>query len=693
MRVRKALGLAAFSLALGTAPASANHPQPGLDISKMDYAPIGHFKPGQLVPRHDTGCEEVMNPLKRGRIFNPSGKWNAFDNNVFEVICLPFRAPSDESDTDPFGNGGEPRPGFCRQPSDPEQRPGNPALMPGVCPNHQLEYAAYYGDTMREILGDFGGSIRQYFFEVPETVENPPLGNTLGGRAINTAAVVPGADHPEQTVVVGAHYDQTNDGPASAWDSQEGHAEVLRVAKLMADYWRATGTRPSATVKFIPWDGEESGTLGSRNYVENSLIPGAGEGSEVRGYWNTDPCAGGYPAFRYGNPADRIDLGIQLADPADAGEYDPERIKAFNARAPKLVEQVFERLDDTVPTSAGPREVFVATSEAQPPLKPADIGTDVQIGTDQPVLFSSDWRNFIGRGIPFFNPGPDATGPNSGPGGASVGNPDGIVILHTPNDNLVTLNRMTGDPTGLSHSEGWAKGMEMCSHLLAWGMLQHDQGGAQATNRDVVAYYEALPNEAFRHEPVKFDASGSYQYAASGSRERVSEDDLEFRWDFGDGSGPAYGKVVQHAYTGIGVFQSKLTVENVKTGAKDTMSLPITVENSSLQPGPQFPRGAPKPRCARGAAFVSARVRARGRGLGFDFQRAADHVVTADVVQATAGRRVLPRPRVVRRFKVSEPFAWNGALRRGRLADGIYEARVTARVRRTVDARRFVFER
>ena len=318
----------------------------------------------------------------------------------------------------------------------------------------------------------------------------------------------------------------------------------------------------------------------------------------------------------------------------------------------------------------------------------------MQINVDQPLLFSSDWRNFIGHGIPFFNPGPDATGPNSGPNGVTLGNPEGALTFHTPLDNLVTMNRLTGDPAGgLAFSEGWAKGMEMCAQMLAWGMLQHDQGGAQSVNREVVAYYEALPNEAFRYEPITFDASGSYQYSSTSTRTRVNEDDLEFRWDFGDGTPTAYGKVVQHAYTGLGSFGSRLTVENVKTGAKDTMTTLITVENGALKPGGSFPLGTPKTKCRRGNAFVSARVSRRGRGLGFDFQRSGDLVVTADVVQAAAGRRALGKPRVVRRFKVTEPFAWNGALKRGRLPDGIYEARVTGKAGTRRDTRRFAFER
>jgi hypothetical protein len=87
---------------------------------------------------------------------------------------------------------------------------------------------------------------------------------------------------------------------------------------------------------------------------------------------------------------------------------------------------------------------------------------------------------------------------------------------------IITLDRLTSpDTTGETFSAGWMKGMEMCSQLLAWGMLREDQGGHQASNGDVVAYYQALPNEAGT-EPVTFDADGSYQYTAPGPHGRLA---------------------------------------------------------------------------------------------------------------------------------------------------------------------------
>jgi len=564
-----------------SAPAAVA-PQPAPDISKLPYQPVGHFKGEDTIPPADTGCADSLQALRKGEIFNPSGTFNAYDNNVFEVLCYPFRGPGDTTDNDPVGNKGGAQHGRCGGAYDPSIY-GNLAPLAGVCDNHQLEWIRYYEATMLEILKDFGATAHRYEFDVPDP---GVTGNTRFGKGINPAIVVPGADNPEEQIVIGAHYDKTNDGPASFWDSQEGHAEMIRMAKIMADYWKATGTRPSATIKFIPWDAEESGTFGSLDYAENNIVPG--EEAKVRGYWNTDPCAGGYPSFRYGNPADRLRMGIQLADPAaipEIADNDAARINAFNKRAPSLVEQTLDHIDDNVASLAGPIETFLSTAEGN-----SDLGKTggIFIGTDRPILFSSDWRNFEVLGIPFFNPGPEVTGPNEETSGEIDFGPDqsadALTVFHTPNDNIQTMTRFTGGGLdGMKFSDSYAKGMEFCSHMLAWGMLQPDQGGGQTASTDVVAYYEALPNEAIEDQKITFDATGSYQYESVASRTYVPGSQLEYAWEFGDGT-TARGKKVEHAYTQVGKYPSKLTVRNTKTGKTKTMSIGITVLPNTVGP-------------------------------------------------------------------------------------------------------------
>jgi PKD domain-containing protein/peptidase M28-like protein len=614
MKTIRLLVAAVTAAFLATTAASAFALEVPPDVNALQYEPIGYFKPGDPIPAAneftaDTPAGQALRAEYADGIFNPSGNFNAYDTNVFEVLAMPWRAAGDEHADDPLGNGtdgGDPEHGHCSgDPRSDRPRGGSSGYpeIAGECFNHQLEYVDYYERTMMSILGKFGAFTRNYEFFNPSDPGDDPFGppllssNTMGGRAIDPAVIVPGTGESDESIVIGAHFDKTNDGPAAAWDSQEGHAQMIRVAKLMADYWDAKNARPTATVKFIPWDGEESGTLGSAYYADNVIPPGDEE-FKVRGYWNTDPCAAGYPAFRFGNRANRTQLGVQLANPfrgddpvTGAAGLAPlnlppkyhARIDAFNAKAPTLVEQVFEHLDDHLESQPPDMpEIFIATSEGTPPLG-GDIGQGetpgntkpVVVGKGRPFLFSSDWLNFEDRGIPFFNPGPEITGPNSF---GDPGNPDALVILHSPFDNLDVMNRYAGAPQG-EIAEGWVKGMEMCSHLLAWGMLQPEQGGASEEEPGkLTAYYEALPNEAGINEPVHFDAAGSHVQTA----DATTTDGLTYAWDFGDGA-TGEGKDPYHRYAAVGTYQSKLTVTNTANGQTASMEVPIVVQPAPSQ--------------------------------------------------------------------------------------------------------------
>lgn len=569
-------GLVALALA---PPALGDHSLPAPDISQLEYFPLGQYGPGRPNPTIPADARQAPgNP-------NPSGKWNAYDLNVYHALNLPSRYPGDEKADDPPGTG-DPRHGFC-PPSDPRFLPW------GLCANHQLEFREHYNRITRELLADFGVASKSYEFTSPGRSD---LGTGRGGyldqaagRGLNLFAVVPGADHPEQSVIIASHNDTNDSAPASGWDASEGHAIVVRVAKLMSDYWRRTGTRPSVTVKFGTWDAEEGGTFGSLAYLRDNVPPD--EEGKIRSYHNMDPCAGAYPAYKNGNPAQRVPEVMEVADPTSyaEGSSDRARVTAFNARAEKIVDEQFDHLDDELTVGPGVTEpIFVSNAEAAAGGG-ASQRSEIVTAVGGLAAFGSDHSNFAAEGVPIFNLFPDYFGPHADLTPASV---EGVGILHTPRDNLTTLNALTSsDQTGLTVSEGWAKGMEMCAQMNAWFMLQPIASGAQTSTPDVVAYYEALPNEALQRQRVRFDASGSYRYAQLATRQLTDESKLRFEWDFGDGT-TGTGKTVEHAYREIGRYESKLTVTDTETGQTDTMTLPIEVIGSNFAP----PELEPPPR-------------------------------------------------------------------------------------------------
>jgi len=654
--LKRALSLSMSLLLLAPALAgAADTPQPPIDRAalKSTYQPNGFYKPGDPIPALATDL-----PMADAQgLFNPSGHWSAYDTDIYETLNFPLRQANDASNTDPLGSG-DPRHGWC--PPDPLQ----PGFIPGRCANHAAEYRDFFERTMKQVLGDFGVTVKRYPFNTGE--DQPPVGLPGGltsrqGDSVNMMAIVPGADHPDEIVLVGAHYDQTDGGPASAWDSAEGHASIIRMAAIMADYWRKTGTRPSATVAFVPWDQEENGSLGSRAWLQNN-VPPATEYKKIRAYFNDDPCATGYPAYYHGNPAVQVPIVLQLTDPAEA--EDKERLEAFNKLAEQNIDDFFADIDDEVDTIAGPMPVFIDSQRSQ-----------VVTALGGLLAFGSDYSNFEAVGVPIMNLFPDILGPHAdGSPGFSA---EGVSILHTPRDNVPTWNGFTdSDQTGLTGSDGWQTGMEMCSQLYARMMLRPSLSGTQAANMDPVAYFEALPNAVPKGKLVTMDASGSYQYASIATRERVAEADLQFAWDFNDGSAAAFGRVVKHAYGQQGVYQAKLTVTNRKTRAAKSMTVPITVEDadagSETDPAGQtsdpglLPAGAVV--TCQGSQLGGVKLTPSGRGLKID---AAGKPVRVEILQA-GGRKA----KKIADLAINGSGSWNG---KGGAATATYVVRVTFR--------------
>lgn len=487
---------------------------------------------------------------------DPTGNYNAYDLNAYETIWFPERQAGDESATDE--PGGAVQHGTC-----PE----------GGCPNHELEFIRFWKKTMRSLVNPLGGVVRKYKFvsEGSGTPDGAPL-NSPPGVTYNLQAIIPGSVHPERSVIVSGHYDQTDSGPASAWDSSEGHATVIRIAKILTDYWKKTGTRPTSTVRFGAWAAEEAGTFGSQAYIRNQLMPFPNE--RVLGYFNLDPCGGAYPAYYRGNPADRVPMVMQLADPAKAIALPVKKsMEDFNKQARVVVGDVFNHLDDKLTDIPTEPEIFVSDEEADD-AGIASQEDEIVTAVGGLAFFSSDYANFEAIGVPIMNLFPDMFGPHRDRSYTGYRN-DGISTIHTPNDNLKTLNALTGvDQSGLTPSQGWYKGLELCAHLPGWFMLQPNMGGASRVSTKPVAFFEAkVPDPApiKAKKPLKFDAHGSHSWMSSAGSKLFPKTRLRFRWDFGDGT-KGSGIATRHAFPKDGVYTVKLTVKS-PTGTDTTFLL------------------------------------------------------------------------------------------------------------------------
>src|SRR5262245_34745647 len=123
-------------------------------------------------------------------------------------------------------------------------------------------FARYWTQQMLHLLGSFGASARNYPFRIRGW-----LGRPATAPASNVEITVPGLRKPAQEVIIGCHYDGEADSTQSAYDDGSGCAIELGVAQAMAAFWRAHHLYPARTLRFVLFDAEEQGLLGSYEYV------------------------------------------------------------------------------------------------------------------------------------------------------------------------------------------------------------------------------------------------------------------------------------------------------------------------------------------------------------------------------------------------------------------------------------------
>jgi len=90
--------------------------------------------------------------------------------------------------------------------------------------------------------------------------------------AYNIIAEIPGSDPKAGYVMAGAHFDSWAAGDGAV-DNGAGSVTVLEAARIL----KTIGTRPKRTIRFVLWNGEEQGLLGSLAYVRQHLVSRAGE--------------------------------------------------------------------------------------------------------------------------------------------------------------------------------------------------------------------------------------------------------------------------------------------------------------------------------------------------------------------------------------------------------------------------------
>ncbi|MCE9556495.1 MAG: M28 family peptidase, partial [Planctomycetes bacterium] len=209
----------------------------------------------------------------------------------------------------------------------------------------QSQYQTFHFDVEQMGLGLYGGSGYNQGVRNRDGTSGPgSLGNqetrlylqdqftamgldvSLQGPYLNVVAELPGTTTPDNIYIIGAHYDHISGDSPGGDDNASGTAGLLEAARILSQY------QFESTIRFIGFNAEEDGLLGSHNYVHNQVIP---NGEVIKGMINLDmilrPSSNSSP----GAPID-LDLGTRTnyagsvawaqAFRAAAAEYVPELV-------------------------------------------------------------------------------------------------------------------------------------------------------------------------------------------------------------------------------------------------------------------------------------------------------------------------------------------------------------------------------
>jgi chitodextrinase len=419
-------------------------------------------------------------------------------------------------------------------------------------------FANAWTAEMLTLLASFG----------PTVIQDPFAIQGYKGRpakvpAMNVEITLAGVVHPEQEVVIGCHYDGFANSSQSAYDDASGCAIMLGLAKALATHWHATETAPARTLKFVLFDAEEQGLLGSFHYLNQTI---AGDRSQVVAMFDEEQNGVDYPARAFGRANQPFLPFITLTSPVNPTDfYQPTlgngahraQFQAWQTFSTQAISNAFMLLRAMHPTLT---YLPGSTQQVFTPTQLADRNT-IQIADD--TLGGSDEVPFTLAGINCITMSGNFSY-YDGPGAPAWSYP-----FDQPEDTVALMNQYTGGSG--AKSEGTVLSLALPAMVTLWMLIQPDVMGLVAAPTGPVGTISDLPNDIQPGAALTLSALGAYSSAG---------DALSYQWNFGNGA-TASGNVVQHAWASTGSYTLQLTIQ-------DSAGKQIVVQKT-VAVGQQFP--------------------------------------------------------------------------------------------------------
>ncbi|HEX7734271.1 MAG TPA: M28 family peptidase [Ktedonobacteraceae bacterium] len=426
-------------------------------------------------------------------------------------------------------------------------------LPPAV--NGHDEFANYWTQEMLSLLGQFGAQAHRDPFPIQGW-----RGRTPTVPAVNVEVTVPGAVHPEQIVVIGCHYDGMAFSTQSANDDASGCAIELGVAQAMSEFWSKNHLYPDRTLRFVIFDAEESGLLGSYHYVNSTTNSDL---QNIVAMFNEEQNGINYPLRYLGNMSNPlmpyyIDMSpLQSNRLYDLSSLTPRQqanISQFRQLMQQAVAAAFQQF-----RAMGDQMLTYHGASGQDVWQPIFTSNQLSnIHLDDDTLGSSDQMPFTMAGLPC---------------ATLVGNstyydhnaPAGSYPFDQPGDTLQLMNTFADDTASQSQALTLALGLP--GMITTWMLSQPAILGQVPADGKPIAAINSL-GAAPTGQAINFMVGAAYDPAQAGAT-------LRYHWNFGDGAS-ADGQSASHAYTRAGTYILSLTITSSHGGVR-TITRPLTI--------------------------------------------------------------------------------------------------------------------
>lgn len=431
--------------------------------------------------------------------------------------------------------------------------------------NGHDEFAAYWTQEMRNNLQGFGAQVRNDPF--PAGWAHRP-GIVPG---FNVEVTIPGATSPEQVVVIGCHYDAMANSTQSAYDDTSGCAIELGVAKAMATFWRSHHIYPARTLRFVLFDAEEQNLLGSFHYVNSTIN---GDLSNIVAMFNEEQNGVAYPVRYLGqldNPLLPLYINVTPLHSNDLYSDIDTLPPAQRAKISHFRDLIQQAIPAVFQEFLGLKYLGLTYHDKQGHNISRPIFTPDQLSNIQEVDDTdggSDEVAFTQAGIPSATMVSDASYYDNHPSPWAFPN-------DLPQDTIQLLNTYAMGGTHQSYALTLA--LALPAMITTWMLNQPDILGQVS-----LALLPAGPLAAI--SDIGYPQAGTMQQldAAASFDPGSSQDQLTYRWDFGDGQ-QATGRVVTHTYMQTGQYTIKLTVSSPR-GTRQVKKLVNIVEQPTTYP-------------------------------------------------------------------------------------------------------------